>query len=298
MRPPRRLLTSRPLVLLLLASAGCPIWNGSQDDVQTVGATSVALPLDKPINREVESLLGDAMADAYLAESRDAGAQVALFNGGSIRCFAPSYSSTADEGGCLQLSIPPGSIDVQTLTDVLPFESEDHLVVVQLTAAQLKSTLERSVSVLPGSAKGWFMQVANLSYTVDCSKPAQVIDQAYTNIPPVFQVVTEGSRVTAISVGGVPVDLTDGGTTTYAVTTSSFEAARRRRARRDGAGLRGAETRQPFDPDATDYVEIGRYLFQNNPLTQESILGGDGGVALGAASSWPRIASPLDELSE
>jgi hypothetical protein len=125
------------------------------------------------------------------------------------------------------------------------------------------------------------MQVANLSYTVDCSQPAQVIDQAYTNIPPVFNVVTEGSRVTAISVGGVPVDLTDGGTTTYAVATSSFEAAGD-----DGhvamALACAAQNCHPFDPDATDYVEIGRYLFQNNPLTQQSILGGDGGLTLGS----------------
>jgi 5'-nucleotidase len=274
MRPSRRLLT----LGLLAATTGCPIWNGSGDDVQPVGSTSVALPLDKPINREIESLLGDAIANAYLAQSLDAGAQAALFNGGSIRCETPSFPASADEGGCIGLSIAPGVIDGQTLTDVLPFELEDHLVVVQLDAAQLKSTLERSVSSLPGNAKGWFMQVANLSYTVDCSKPAQVINPNY---PGVLSVVTEGSRVTAISIGGVPVELTDGGTTVYSVATSSFEAAGN-----DGhvamALACAAQNCQPFDPGATDYVEVGRYLSQNSPLTQDSILGGDGGIPLGS----------------
>jgi 5'-nucleotidase len=260
-----------------VASAGCPIWNGSQDDVQSVGSTSVALPLQKSISREVESLFGDAIADAYLAESLDAGAQAALFNGGSIRCEAPAFAASADEGGCLGLSIPPGTIDGQTLTDVLPFELEDHLVVVQLDGAQLKSTLERSVSSLPGTASGWFMQVANLSYTVDCSQTAQVIN---SNYPTVLSIVTEGSRVTAISVGGTPVDLTDT-STTYGVVTNSFEAEGD-----DGhvamALACAAQNCQPFDASSNDYVEIGRYILENNPLSESSILGGDGGLALGS----------------
>ncbi len=274
MRPSHRLLT--PLAVLL-ASTGCPIWNGSQDNVQPVGSTAVALPLDKAISREVESIFGDALADAYLVEAGDAGAQAALFNGGSIRCETPAFPANADEGGCVGLSIPPGTIDGQTLTDVLPFESDDHLVVVQLTGPELKSTLERSVSTLPGTASGWFMQVANLTYTVDCSQAAQVIDPNY---PSVLSVVTEGSRVTAISIGGAPVDLTDGGAT-YGIVTNSFEAEGD-----DGhvamALACAAQNCQPFDPTATDYVEIGRYLSENSPLTNESILGGDGGIAVGS----------------
>jgi 5'-nucleotidase len=274
MRTSRRLLS----LAALLASAGCPLWNGSQDDVQSVGSTEVALPLAKATNREAESLSGDAIADAYLAEAIDAGAQAALFNGGSIRCETPSFSANADEGGCAGLSIPPGTIDGQTLTNVLPFELEDHLVVVQLTGSQLKSTLERSVSSLPGTASGWFMQVANLSYSVDCSQPAQVINQNY---PSVLSIVTEGSRVTAISVGGAAVDLATDGGVTYGIVTNSFEAEGD-----DGhvemALACAAQNCQPFDPAATDYVEIGRYLSENSPLTQESILGGDGGVAVGS----------------
>lgn len=273
MRPTRRLLT----LGLLAAAAACPIWNGSQDNVQPVGATSVALPLAKSVSREVESIFGDALADAYLAELLDAGAQAALFNGGSIRCEAPAFPASADEGGCAGLSIPPGAIDGQTLTDVLPFEVDDHLVVVQLTGAELKSTLERSISSLPGTASGWFMQVANLSYTVDCSQTAQVINQSY---PSVLSVVTEGSRVTAISVAGAPVEMTDGGVT-YGIVTNSFEAEGD-----DGhvamALACAAQNCQPFDPGATDYVEIGRYLSENSPLTAVSILGGDGGAAPGS----------------
>ncbi len=245
----------------MASSTGCPIWNGSQDDVQSVGSTSVALPIDKPTSRKEESRF------------RPIGA-----NGGSIRCKSASFPANADEGGCLGLTIPPGTIDGQILTDVLPFEVDDHLVVVQLDGPALKSTLERSVSNLPGTASGWFMQVANLSYTVDCSNAAQVINPNY---PSVLSVVTEGSRVTSISVGGVPVNVTDAGATTYGVVTNSFEAQGD-----DGhvalALACSAQSCQPFDTTATDYEEIGRYLWQNRPLTEASILGGDGGVSLGS----------------
>ncbi|MHB8417453.1 MAG: 5'-nucleotidase C-terminal domain-containing protein [Myxococcales bacterium] len=249
--------------VLVAGAAGCPIWNGSGDDQQTVGSTAVALPLDKSINRAQESLLGDVLADAYLsaAEAGDAGGVGALFNGGSIRCEAPSFPANADNNGCSGLSVDAGSIDGQTLQDILPFESEDNLVVVRLTGAQLASTLERSVSALPAKASGWFMQVSGLGYTADCSQPAQVIDPNY---PGVLRVVTEGSRITSLEVGGAKVDLADT-TTTYPIVTNSFEAEGT-----DGhvamALACQAQGCEPFDPGVNDYVEVGRYLVSHDPV--------------------------------
>jgi 5'-nucleotidase / UDP-sugar diphosphatase len=254
----------RPSHGLLIAVAGlaaCPIWNGSQDDEEPVGSTAVALPLDKSINRSQESLFGNLGADAYLAAAADAGATAALFNGGSIRCEAPSFATDADDNGCVGLSIAAGNIDRLLLSDVLPFESEDDLVIVKLTAVQLKSTLERSVSSLPLKGSGWFMQVSGITYSADCSQPAQVIDPNY---PGVLQVVSEGSRITSIDVGGKNLDLADS-TTTYAIVTNSFEAQGT-----DGHVAMALACQQqqcqPFDPEVSDYVEIASYLGSHDPV--------------------------------
>ncbi len=257
MRPANGLLTA-----LALGAAACPIWNGTQGDQRPVGATTVALPLDKAINRSQESLFGDVCADAYLASGADAGAVAALFNGGSIRCEAPSFDANADNQGCKGQSVPPGNIDRLLLSDVIPFESADDLVVVRLTGAELKSTLERSVASLPSKASGWFMQVSGLTYTADCAQPAQVIDPNY---PSVLRVISDGSRVGAIVLGGKLVDPADT-TTTYDIVTNSFEAQGS-----DGHVAMGLACQtqqcQPFDPSSSDYVVIASYLGTNDPIS-------------------------------
>lgn len=267
--------------LLIFSAAllgACPIWNGSQDDVQPVGSTAVALPLDKSINRAQESLFGDLGADAYLAAGADAGAVAALFNGGSIRCEQPSFPANADNSGCRGLAVDAGPIDAQLLQDTLPFESENQLVIVLLTAAELRSTLERSLSALPQEASGWFLQVAGLSYVADCAKAAQVIDPNY---PAVLSVVSEGQRVTSITLAGKALDLTDS-VTAYPVVTNSFEAAGN-----DGHVAMALACQkqgcEPFDPSATDYVEVARYLVTNSPVSPAL----SGRITLSAACALP-----------
>ncbi len=244
----------------LVGLGGCPLWNSPPPpNTGPAWEVSIALPLEKSSNRTGETPTGDLFADAYLAEA-PAGTQVALFNSGSLRCQAPTFPQTADDEGCPGISVGPGLLTQAELTDIVPFEATDHLVVVELTAAQLESTLERSVSVLP-QEKPWFMQVAGLSFHVDCAGAAQSVNPNY---PQTLAVVSEGSRVSQVQVGGRSIDVTDT-RTTYRVVTNSFEAQGS-----DGHVEMGlacqAQGCQPFDPAATDFDGIVAYLNATAPV--------------------------------
>jgi 5'-nucleotidase len=117
-----------------------------------------------------ESALGDVIADAQLAATAKAGGAVAaLVHPGGIRG-----------------DLPAGTINFGQLFNVQPFG--DLLVVISLSGAQIKQVLEeqwqgrRSPSVLQVSA--------GFHYAWDAHRP-------------------EGDRVTALSIGGAPVDLSD-----------------------------------------------------------------------------------------
>ncbi len=241
-----------------LGLAACPRWNSAITNSTQVGSTAVALSLDKDQSRSQETLFGDFVADAYVA-SAPSGTQVGLLNAGSIRCEAPTFPANADNQGCVGQSLAAGPISAQELQDALPFEDQDHLVVVHLTGAQLVSTLERSVSSLPAAFNGWFLQVAGLSFSADCSQLAQKVDPTETKI------LQEGQRVTSVVVGGKRVDPTDA-TTTYAVVTNSFTAFGK-----DGhvamAQACAAQQCGPFSPSDTDLDAVEAYLDAHSPIS-------------------------------
>ena len=120
---------------------------------RVVGRLGGALP--RETNAAGESALGQVIADAQLAATRDAGAQLALMNPGGIR--AP-------------LAMPTdGLLRYESLFSVQPFYN--NLVTMTLTGAQLLQLLEQQWLNQPTLA-GRVMQVSRgFGYTWDASRP-------------------------------------------------------------------------------------------------------------------------------
>ncbi len=111
-----------------------------------------------------------------------AGADVALINGGTIRA-----------------GIPAGPVSVGAIYNVLPFDN--WLISFAITGRELREALETGVSRVE-VRDGGFPQVSGMSYAFDPRAPA-------------------GSRVTAVSVGGAPLEETR----RYVLATHDFLAA-------------------------------------------------------------------------
>jgi 5'-nucleotidase len=137
-----------------------------------------------------ESPLGDVIADAQLAWTRDNGAQLALMNPGGIRASL-SYANGAE---------PAGDVTYGEAFTVQPF---NNLVVTQtFTGAQLKDVLEQQFVGFGGQTTQRILQVsAGVTYTYDTT-------------------AAPGSRVTGLALNGTPVDPA----ATYRVTTNDFLA--------------------------------------------------------------------------
>ena len=120
---------------------------------RVVGRLGAALPRDA--NPAGESPLGQVIADAQLAATRDAGAQVALMNPGGIRAPLPLPAD--------------GLLRYETLFAVQPFYN--NLVTMTLTGAQLVQLLEQQWLGQP-TAAGRVMQVSRgFGYAWDASRP-------------------------------------------------------------------------------------------------------------------------------
>ncbi|MEW6543059.1 MAG: bifunctional UDP-sugar hydrolase/5'-nucleotidase [Nitrospirota bacterium] len=145
----------------------------------TVGRSLVALDGDNNRVRSQETNLGNLLADLLRAEF---GTEIALLNGGQIRD-----------------SIPVGPVDVKRVLRVLPFDSPT--VTITVTGEQLRLALENSVSRLPGTMAGRFLQISGLSVRYDLS-------------------AQPGLRVREVSVGGRPLEATR----RYSVATDAFLA--------------------------------------------------------------------------
>ncbi|HET8661966.1 MAG TPA: bifunctional metallophosphatase/5'-nucleotidase [Micromonosporaceae bacterium] len=139
-----------------------------------------------------ESPLGDVIADAQLAYTGSAGAQIALMNPGGIRA---SLSYAFSPGG-----EAPGQVTYGECFTVQPF---NNLVATQtFTGAQLKEVLEQQFPGYAGQTVQRILQPsAGFSYSYDTTQPA-------------------GSRVSNMALNGVPIDPA----ATYRVTTNDFLA--------------------------------------------------------------------------
>lgn len=136
-----------------------------------------------------ESALGDVIADAQLAATRQSGAQIAITNPGGIRTDLTYASSPAGEGN--------GVVTYGEAFAVQPFANI--LQTISLTGAQLDAVLEQQWQ--PTTTR--ILQISDtLHYTQTLSAPV-------------------GSRVSAITVAGQPVDPA----ATYRVSVNNFLAA-------------------------------------------------------------------------
>lgn len=229
------------VTIVAIAGPGC----GDDDDPPeevVVGHTDVDLELTEILTRNQEAPIGNLVADAFLEATSELGAQAAMINGGSLRC-----PEEFDEVQCVGWSIPAGEITEDQLATVLSFDGA--LTIKTVTGAQLRSTLERSVSSIPSERKGWFLHVAGLEYEADCSLGAQQLNADNTSI------VTEGVRVTDIEIAGEPVD--DGAT--YEIAVPAFIGAGS-----DGHVQLGEAEGE--DLTTTDREAVRAYLAAHDPV--------------------------------
>ncbi len=140
----------------------------SADVDKAIGSTKVALEATSGASRSRETNLGSYIADAY---RKATGADVALYNGGSIRAGRV---------------FSPGPLTKRDVMAILPYENP--IVKIEVTGATLRAALEHGVSRSAEEKEpGRFPQVSGVRFTFDARKPA-------------------GSRVTSIEVGGQPLD--------------------------------------------------------------------------------------------
>jgi 2',3'-cyclic-nucleotide 2'-phosphodiesterase (5'-nucleotidase family) len=167
-----------------------------------LATTAIELDSRNATVRTREAAIGNLMADAMRTSAK---ADAAIMNGGGIRA-GKVY--------------PPGStLSRRDVLAELPFNNR--LVTVELGGAELRRAIENGLSQWPNPA-GRFPQVSGLRIEADGTRPA-------------------GSRVTAISVGGAPLD--EG--RNYRVATNDFIARGG-----DGYGMFANAPRLLADSDA------------------------------------------------
>jgi 5'-nucleotidase len=159
---------------------------------RVIGSITADIVRDVPQNGSGESPLGDVIADAQLAYTQSAGAQIALMNPGGIRASLAYAQSSGGEA--------PGQVTYGEAFTVQPF---NNLVVTQtFTGAQLKDVLEQQFVGFGGQTTQRILQPSStLTYTYTVSAAA-------------------GSKVSDIRVAGAPIDPA----ATYRVTTNDFLA--------------------------------------------------------------------------
>jgi 5'-nucleotidase len=214
-------------------------------DGTAIGEVTVPLDIAEDGTRARETAVGNLFADAYKWYQEDQGmpVDIAMVGGGGIRC-SDEFDQTQCDGYCLA----PGPLTVEELDIVLKFSNP--MVVKEVTCDQLRSTLERAVSVVPGQKKGWFLHYAGLSFTADCSKTPQILNVDETAID------TEGERVIDFTING---EACDPGRT-YLVATGEFLAAGN-----DGhLAIAEAQT-TPMGWEERDAITA--YVTQNSPVT-------------------------------
>lgn len=161
-----------------------------------IGHTDVELTVNNAATgeravRSAETNLGDLSADAYRVML---GADVGLCNGGGVRT-----------------GIKAGNITFNDALAVFPFGNMG--CVVEVTGQQLKDALEMAARNCP-EENGGFLQVSGMTYTIDTSVKSGVTLDDKGN----FTGVSGAYRVTDITVGGEPLDLSK----TYTVASHNY----------------------------------------------------------------------------
>ena len=157
---------------------------------ETVATSSVELTINdptevdangKPIRmvRRAETNLGDLCADAYRVQ---AGADIAIVNGGGIR-----------------VSIPAGDITLQNILSVHPFGNS--LCVIEVSGQTILDALEWGARSVPGECGG-FPQVSGLTYEIRSDIDSPCVADAND----MFVEVKGERRVQNVLVNGQPID--------------------------------------------------------------------------------------------
>ncbi|WP_102106958.1 bifunctional metallophosphatase/5'-nucleotidase [Oceaniglobus roseus] len=134
---------------------------------RVVAEATEAIDGDRTTCRAGECAMGNLIADAMLAATKEQGVQVAIQNGGGIRA-----------------SIDAGPVTMGEVLTVLPFQNT--LSTFEVSGQTILDALENGVSQLEDGG-GRFPQVAGMSFTFD---PAKEV----------------GSRISDVMVGGEPID--------------------------------------------------------------------------------------------
>lgn len=137
---------------------------------ERISAVRTAMPLTDNAHRQGEVALGDLVADAFRSGAGFADGKPA--DVGWI------------QGGGLRAGVPVGDFTLASGYGVLPFGNK--LIKVEATGAQLRSAVEQGLAGYH-TLGGGFPQISWMTYAFDPSRPV-------------------GSRVTAITVGGQPLD--------------------------------------------------------------------------------------------
>ncbi|HEY3452773.1 MAG TPA: 5'-nucleotidase [Myxococcales bacterium] len=189
-----RLVRSLAFGAVLLAAAGCPVYNQECSpivtdpdevtgwlggDVQTV--KSVVRTRDNPFGQ----LVAEAYYHAFDSSSASLRPDVGMQNAGSIR----------SEGVCVSREVvKKGPVRRSVLREVMPFDNG--VVVLKVSHEQLRSVLEHALAGLSPSGStsppGAFMQLYGLTVEANCNNPAQTLKADGT-------LDHEGSRVTSIT---------------------------------------------------------------------------------------------------
>ena len=157
---------------------------------RVIGSITADIPRDAVPSGE--SPLGDVIADAQLAYTTSAGAQIALMNPGGIRASLSFANSPGGEA--------PGQVTYGEVFTVQPF---NNLVATQsFTGAQLKNVLEQQFVGFESQTVQRILQPSvGFTYTYTTSAAA-------------------GSKISNMALNGTPIDPA----TTYRVTTNDFLA--------------------------------------------------------------------------
>jgi hypothetical protein len=189
------------LAVFALAAAGCGPPSTPTLHATVIGSTTVAIDTRLTATRVGEAPVGDFITDTILEAARARGGDptVALVNSGAIRGgrVAPDTVPVPITTKLGQL-YGPGDLTDEDVAGWMPFK-DDH-VIETVSAAALKSALERGAAQLPADllvdGGGPLLQVSGARYTIDCNGQVQIID------PGRGAVVQEGTRVTRLEVGG------------------------------------------------------------------------------------------------
>jgi len=189
-----------------------------------IGNSLVDLDGERTNVRSQETNLGNLVADSMLYKASCTDASITIVN-----------------GGCIRASIPKGSITLEQVMSVLPFDH--YLVAFDLTGEQIMTALENGVSQVE-ELEGKFPQVAGLRFTWDPeAKP--------------------GSRILSVEVseagGYEPVNPS----ATYRVVTNNFLY-------QGGDGYAVFAKGTDFmNLGYTDYEVLAEYITANSPLNPQ-----------------------------